>query len=217
MTRIYRQADHVFMARIDEDVVILDVAADAYMSLAGAGEVVQPSLDGRIDIFDPELADALLDAGLTTTAPPPRPRRVAAPAQAALPCLEPAAVPAVAAAGLRLAWAAFVFRRRSLRQLTAPRPAADVPPRRRAARTLPRLAARVSACQAALPWIPGEGECLQRAFALREALRPSGAPIDWVFGVRTWPFAAHCWLQVEDRVVADTPERITNYTPIMVV
>jgi hypothetical protein len=36
-----------------------------------------------------------------------------------------------------------------------------------------------------------------------------------VFGVRTWPFHAHCWLQVEDVVLDDHHERIGAYTPLM--
>jgi hypothetical protein len=38
----------------------------------------------------------------------------------------------------------------------------------------------------------------------------------WVFGVRLSPFAAHCWLQIDDILVNDTIERVRHFTPIMV-
>ena len=39
----------------------------------------------------------------------------------------------------------------------------------------------------------------------------------WVFGVRTWPFSAHCWLQIGDAVLDDDPERVGIYPPILAV
>lgn len=39
----------------------------------------------------------------------------------------------------------------------------------------------------------------------------------WVFGVRTWPFAAHCWIQIGDLVVGDVLDRVRGYTPIRAV
>ena len=47
-------------------------------------------------------------------------------------------------------------------------------------------------------------------------LRRAGQNAAWVFGVRTWPFSAHCWLQIGDAVLDDDPERVSRYTPIMV-
>ena len=80
-----------------------------------------------------------------------------------------------------------------------------------------RSAATLGAAEHALTWIPGEGACLQRAYQMRRLLASQGHETIWVFGVRTWPFAAHCWLQANDKVIADRLERIRRYTPIMAV
>jgi len=73
----------------------------------------------------------------------------------------------------------------------------------------------VGAARIVRPWVPSEGECLQRAFQLRRLLARRGIAVDWVFGVRTWPFGAHCWLQSGDMLVGDRLERVGRYTPIM--
>jgi hypothetical protein len=78
-----------------------------------------------------------------------------------------------------------------------------------------RLAAITAAARTAAPFVPFEGECLQRAYLLRRLLRNEGYSPLWVFGVRTWPFGAHCWLQIDDLVVGDTLDRVRFYTPIM--
>ena len=67
------------------------------------------------------------------------------------------------------------------------------------------------------PFAPFQGECLFRAFLLLAYLRLEGRHATWVFGVRTYPFQAHCWLQVGDMVLNDAVERICGYTPIFAV
>ena len=66
------------------------------------------------------------------------------------------------------------------------------------------------------PFAPTSAKCLLRAFMLLRLLRRQGHDALWVFGVRTWPFHAHCWLQCEDLVLDDEPDRIRAFTPIMV-
>ena len=46
-------------------------------------------------------------------------------------------------------------------------------------------------------------------------LRSLGHRPTWVFGVRTWPFQAHCWLQVEDIALDDEAERLCAFAPIL--
>lgn len=67
-----------------------------------------------------------------------------------------------------------------------------------------------------LPYLPIEGECLVRSALLMRFLRAQDLDADWVFGVRLHPFAAHCWVQVHDLCLNDDVERLTPYTPIMV-
>lgn len=68
-----------------------------------------------------------------------------------------------------------------------------------------------------MPWVPGQGQCLYRAYLLRAFLASRGRGSTWVFGVRTWPFSAHCWLQIGDVLLDDDPDRVALYAPIMTV
>lgn len=79
----------------------------------------------------------------------------------------------------------------------------------------PRLQAEASALFSLLPWIPGQGQCLYRSFLLLRLLNRTGLDATWMFGVRTWPFAAHCWLQVGDTVIDDDLDHVAGYSPIL--
>ena len=52
---------------------------------------------------------------------------------------------------------------------------------------------------------------------LRRFLHRRGLDAAWVFGARTWPFAAHCWLQVGDVVINDRIDHVDRFAPVMVV
>jgi hypothetical protein len=67
------------------------------------------------------------------------------------------------------------------------------------------------------PYFPGKPSCLPDSHMLVEFLRRYGMQADWVFGVRTEPFAAHCWVQRDDLVLNDTPEHVGSFAPIMAV
>lgn len=58
-------------------------------------------------------------------------------------------------------------------------------------------------------------QCLARSFVLMRFLIRGGADATWVFGVRTWPFGAHCWVQAGDMVLDDHAERLVGYSPIL--
>jgi hypothetical protein len=66
-------------------------------------------------------------------------------------------------------------------------------------------------------WLPVPSKCLVQSFLLLRFLQRSGVSARWVFGVRTWPFAAHCWLQAGEVVLDDAPERLTAFVPILAV
>ena len=204
-------APGVFLAQVHEDVVVLDVKADRYDCLLDAADRIVIGPDGSLRTSDQDVAHDLLAAGIGSADRPPAPRRAQEPAQREL--ATPSSPPTLARieAGLSLARATLAFRGRTLGELidAARRPS---PPLTTADDL---LGERVAAARAALPWVPFEGECLQRAFQLKCLLARRGLATDWVFGVRTWPFAAHCWLQVGDVVVADSLERVRRYTPIM--
>jgi transglutaminase-like putative cysteine protease len=66
-----------------------------------------------------------------------------------------------------------------------------------------------------MPLVPFQGQCLFRSRLLLAFLRTADRDATWVFGVRTRPFQAHCWLQVHDTALDDAAERICGYTPIL--
>lgn len=80
-----------------------------------------------------------------------------------------------------------------------------------------RLRAEVGAFLTLLPWVPFQGVCLYRSYLLLRMLHHAGLEATWVFGVRTWPFEAHCWLQVGDLVLDDHLDHVAGYAPILAV
>ena len=68
-----------------------------------------------------------------------------------------------------------------------------------------------------IPYAPVSGKCLLRSYMLHRFLRRAGHDARWVFGVATWPFTAHCWLQIDDVVLDDAADRIAHFHPILVV
>ncbi|HEY0310958.1 MAG TPA: lasso peptide biosynthesis B2 protein [Allosphingosinicella sp.] len=66
------------------------------------------------------------------------------------------------------------------------------------------------------PYLPGTSRCLPRSMLLLEFLRLKGEEAAWVFGVRTHPFSAHCWVQCGETVLNDTIDHVRWFTPIAV-
>ncbi len=202
----------VHLAWREHDIVILNIAADSYSCLVGAGPRLTPLLgsDG-VRLTDPDLYSTLSNAGFFLERPMgPRPE---IPAAARTLDLRPN--PNIAlkgAAALNAALSTAAFRRKTFAE-------AINTVRRRNARTsrpdLLSVSSAVAAFEAVLPWMPWEGECLQRAYVLHSHLHQCGLRADWIFGVRTWPFLAHCWLQIGDIVVGDTVDRVTGFSPIL--
>jgi hypothetical protein len=197
------------------DLVFLDVAADAYFCLAGASQAIALGPDGQVDLGHDDMAAQLIDAGLLSkrpTAPsvalPPRATtsvRLAGtgrvPVSLGVGC---AAVRVTLSVGRIFAGSAFS------RLLEGPPVRATA----RAAPT-PALVEAVAQFERLRPWLPLQGECLLRSYHLRAFLRAQGLDALWVFGVRTWPFSAHCWLQAGESVLDEDLERLTAYHPIL--
>ncbi|HEX4268851.1 MAG TPA: lasso peptide biosynthesis B2 protein [Steroidobacteraceae bacterium] len=59
--------------------------------------------------------------------------------------------------------------------------------------------------------------CLLDSLTMLLFLRAEGIHPEWVFGVKTEPFDAHCWVQHGDVVLNDAPDRVRQYSPILVV
>lgn len=211
----------VHAVMIDSDLVFLDIDADAYFCLPlpeGAARLES----GRLEVEDPLLGQELIGAGLveeaigdrsTAPASPPAPSRTArallersSKQNAPLRPRHLAALLAAIAAGL-------AARRRTFRQLIA------VHSTRAGSREadIERVLADLAAWRRLAPWVPLDGVCLFRSGMLSAYLTALGHRPTWVFGVRTWPFQAHCWLQVEDVALDDEAERLCAFTPILAV
>ncbi len=204
------------MARVGTDIVVLDILGDAYTCLAGGAEHLQLLADGRIGLMQSAVLNDLEEAGWVSACPAlPQPRRFQAPVRCRNPApsgfglqLLPVSVQVLAAT----TW----MRDQSLADiLTAARRLQPAP--RPSNGDVAVIDQTIAAFETVGPWLPRQGLCLQRAFSLLNCLTRRGVPVDWVFGVRTWPFAAHCWLQHEDTVLADDLDRILGYTPILIV
>lgn len=202
-------ADEVFLALVGEDAVVLDLRTDAYGCLAGlapAVRLVDHQLEGETALLDDLGALGLLSAGAgrSRRAIPPHPTRELQPGPERRVGLDGLTFLRAARAARRLGAAAPV---RAYLSSLPPPPGRPADPR--------RVAGLVASFRGLLPWTPGQGACLYRAFVLLGLLRRAGQDAVWVFGVRTWPFGAHCWLQIGDAVLDDDPERVSAYTPIM--
>jgi hypothetical protein len=60
-------------------------------------------------------------------------------------------------------------------------------------------------------------KCLFDSFVLSNFLAKYGIYPQWVFGVTTSPFAAHCWLQHQRVVFNDYAEHAREFTPILTI
>ena len=207
----------VHAALVDADLVLLDVRSDAYFCLPGLADDFELRADRRrLALADPGLARDLLAAGLVSgeMAPaaqavpiPPHPQRSAL-------CVDyPCPAWGDLGEGLRAMFdLARAYRGRRLHAIleAVARPSPGIRPQ--ASPAVIEAAARFHRWA---PYAPVSGKCLLRSFMLLRLLRAKGLDALWVFGVRTWPFQAHCWLQCEDLVLDDQPDRVRAFTPIM--
>jgi hypothetical protein len=60
-------------------------------------------------------------------------------------------------------------------------------------------------------------ECMLDSLVMCEFLASRGLFPHCVFGVRSSPFAAHCWVQQDGYVFNDTPEYVSKFTPILII
>lgn len=219
-TAPWRLAPGVHGVVIGEDLVLLDVAADAYFCLAGAARVIALDGQGGVQVQDEAARDTLAEAGLIgqggqaeAVGVLPRPM-VGVPRRGTGGVTDGRTIGRIIRAGCMTA---LDFRRRRFEGLLAwgrGRPVAD---RRRFEPPSPALLETAAAFERLRVWFPFDGACLQRSSMMLRYLRLCGHDAAWVIGVRTWPFMAHCWLQVGETALDDDPERLLPYQPILVI
>jgi hypothetical protein len=77
-------------------------------------------------------------------------------------------------------------------------------------------AARIAAAFARSALILGSTDrCLSRALAALSVCRRRGVAATLVFGVQLNPFAAHAWVQVDDKILVGDFEQCRLFTPIL--
>ena len=211
--QMLRLQDQVHAAPVDDDLVFLDIRADRYLCLLGQAAAYDVNTR-LLRLSDPAEASDLMSAGLCAPSGgqaladqrprPPTPTLTARRLTYPNPGLTDLADAGVAWLDLTAH-----YRGRRLPQiLAAVRPSGVEP------HPSGRLYELVDSFHRWIPYAPVSGKCLLRAFMLLRFLRRHGCDALWVFGVATWPFRAHCWLQVEDVVLDDDVERVRAYTPI---
>jgi hypothetical protein len=220
--RPWRLAPHVHLAVIDADMVFLDVLMDRYHCLPDGALAMVVQADGRgLEPRDETMATTLARAGLivetddgSTVQAPHRPRpvreslvgdRPPAPSWRDLPSL--AAGFADSVIGYRpKSFAALVDEARRHCGL-----AVDDAPPSGALQDVVRTFHRWNV------YAPISGKCLLQCYVLQRALWRRGMAARWIFGVATWPFRAHCWLQAGDVALTDPVDRLIPYSPILAV
>lgn len=212
-------ADPVRGVLIEDDLVLLDTETDAYFCLP-AGDQTLGLAHQVLDVEPDELGRALVDAGLAQPA--------ATDGQALGAALIPPRRTARALLDEQSDLKKTPVHWRHLRALIQALGRATDAQRRRFAQRLdgrvgergsltPTLLSDLAIYRRLVPWLPIDGACLFRSEMLRAYLRALGHDATWTFGVRTWPFRAHCWLQVEDVALDDEAERLAAFHLIMAV
>ncbi|MDP1875193.1 lasso peptide biosynthesis B2 protein [Phenylobacterium sp.] len=211
----HRLSDDVYAAIRGEDLLLLSLASDQYFCVPAAGAGLRLIAgSSAVEIGDHDLADVLVGCGFVATSGPPEPRAVMPgpvrqeAGRGPRPMGPLVTVQLAAAAALV---AAKGFHGQSFAQLVS---AANA--RSGQGRTdLVRAADLGCRFATALPWVPSQGDCLYRSYVLQALLAREGLAATWVFGVQTWPFEAHCWVQIEDMVLDDTCDHVSAFTPIL--
>ena len=81
-----------------------------------------------------------------------------------------------------------------------------------------RVAAMVDVFRRLRPWVfAPEGRCLVHALTLVNFSRSWQVYPDWVIGVSTQPWGAHSWVQWGNFLIDTNPEKVCQFTPILVV
>lgn len=206
----------VYSAVVDDDLVLLDAARDAYLCLPHGGPAWRDVERRRDTPGSRALLAALAEGGLLEPAEVPRAATVRPIPTRGLDVVPPAEVRAADVWRLIWAWLDLLrhYNGRPFDHVLASGAShssrlkgavADDVERDRLVRAFLHL----------VVWLPVSGKCLVRSFLLLRFLHRSGASADWVFGVSVWPFRAHCWLEADGVVLDDAPERLAFYTPIL--
>lgn len=204
--------EDVHVALIDEDAVILDVAGDAYLCVPGGAAGFEGEGAERRLRSGP-MARSLKAAGMVGDTPASAPR--SPPVRPTRSIIHEPAARRPMAAGVWHAMGALDDLRRVRRRPGLASYLGMVREDPVLSRDADQVLAAARQFWDLVVWLPFEGECLQRSALLVAWLQRQGLRADWVFGVRLWPFSAHCWVQCENVCLNDDFERLQAFTPIL--
>lgn len=203
-------APTVHAVKSGDDLILLDLETDDYILIPECPtvQVIGADLRAPMDLLLDLAANELLQSDGPASdrpEPPPLPRHALYQTGSQHPTLGDVA-------SFASIWIGAATRKPALRTL-----AKRFAEREGCRDDLPAVAARVETFRQLLPFAPSVGACLFQTELLLRFLNAANLDADWVFGVRTWPFMAHCWLQIGDHCVSQNPETLTMYRPIIVI
>lgn len=213
-------SDTIGYCQCGDRLVLLDLEADRYFSLTGAAAATVIALGaGPLSSDLPPVAGLHARGWLVPVAdiPANRPR-----AAAVAPMRDALAGHNVTARCSDIARAAWLqlrttraLRRRRLIDIIADIGIDSLPPGpiTPAACTKARMIAAAFGSSALV--IGSADRCLARAIALVVMARRAGIRPTLVFGVSADPFAAHCWVQLDDIVLTGDLDTARQFTPIL--
>lgn len=209
-------ASHLRFAEVGGVLIQLDIAQDRYRQLGGALAAAVMATRDR-EPTDTERA-LLGDAGLVAPAGqglPFAPVNVPATSFEALQDMTPDHGASAGRAGL----ASLARLRLSLRirGFASVLQAAERRSRRMTHTDDAQAARLARGFEKCRQWYPFERRCLPDGLALYRLLADAGVRATLVIGVRTTPFAAHCWVQAGPWLLTDTRDMVAELTPILAI
>ncbi len=208
--------DHVFAVTIGHDLIVFHSGADRYLALVDA--VASPAQCGVATNYQDILLDTgaarrLIEAALLfQSSEVPVTREALKPvAGAHRPELEaqlrilPGDLARLIAAMAYAEWR--LYRGRSCRRFAGTRGQGS----RR-----PGLNGALARLRETRLLMPHPRRCLPSSMIAAKFLLGLGHVTDIVFGVRSHPFAAHCWIEIDGVVLDDDVDRVRAFTPIAV-
>lgn len=213
-----RLRDGLYYARVNTQIMMLDVRADRYFCLPSLADAAfQKLVESEGRDFDPDALSPLLKRGLL---------EFDRPWQGRAPVIRPVSASAMARYDerVRLSYLFSAYVENTL--------AIDRLKRATLATILSKVEQRKSTAGGAAPsaapdmvasflavrrMLGAHDKCLRWSLAMINYLAAKGHFPSLVFGVRLRPFAAHAWVQSEDTVLNDHLEHVKLYTPILAI
>lgn len=215
----YRLADHIHFCRSNGQVTFLDLKADRYFALPQETDLAFQKLADGVPLGDTETfaLTPLTSAGILEPIVSETPLRLP-------PAISPAErtiIPAGFTSGKISisALASQIETATRLRLNTLSQTIARLQARKQRAesRRVESVAKRATKFLSIRQIISTQDHCLNWSVALIDYLAKAGHYPILVIGVRRKPFAAHAWVQTDDLLLNDMPDRVARYSPILAV